>query len=123
MRYRLAVLLPGIIFLVGCGSESAVKPSTTPTAAASVVVPIGNWSNAASMATARWEHAAILLATGKVLLMGGDDPNTIGIRTAELYDPTTDTLVVGEWTPYGPVERYGNASPGWSGSFRWWPYA
>ena len=91
MRYRLAVLLPGIIFLAGCGSESAVKPSTAPTAAASVLVPIGNWSNAASMATARWEHAAILLATGKALVLGGNDPNTIGIQNTELYNPMSDT--------------------------------
>jgi hypothetical protein len=35
------------------------------------------------MATARWNHVAILLATGKVLVMCGDDQNTIGVQTAE----------------------------------------
>jgi RHS repeat-associated protein len=51
------------------------------------------WTTTGSMGTARQEHTALLLATGKVLVAGGRSSNsgTTGLTTAELYDKTTGT--------------------------------
>ena len=61
----------------------------------------GRWTLTGSMLEARQEHAAILLANGKVLVLGG---NASGggiprvLFTAELFDPSTGT-----WTKTGRV--------------------
>src|SRR5438105_4480950 len=50
----------------------------------------GQFESTGSMATARSQHTATLLANGKVLVAGGN--NTIGhVAGAELYDPSTGT--------------------------------
>jgi hypothetical protein len=49
------------------------------------------------MATARYDHTATLLPSGKVLVTGGQNGNG-RIATAELYDPTT-----GLWAPAGTM--------------------
>jgi N-acetylneuraminic acid mutarotase len=46
------------------------------------------WFDAGSLSTGRAYHTATLLSNGKVLVLGGNAPDTID---AELYDPTTDT--------------------------------
>jgi hypothetical protein len=46
----------------------------------------------------RSEHAAILLPSGKVLVVGGVSPGNEVLATAELYDPTTGT-----WSPTGSM--------------------
>jgi N-acetylneuraminic acid mutarotase len=53
----------------------------------------GTWSGAASMSTARMNHTATLLASGKVLVAGGSNGSAT-IASAEVYDPASDT-----WTP------------------------
>ena len=50
------------------------------------------WVPAASMGTARSEHDATLLQSGKVLVVGGPD------ATVEIYDRATDT-----WSPGAPM--------------------
>lgn len=55
------------------------------------------WTYTADMATARHDHAGILLSNGKVLVAGGR--NTDGtIAAAELYDRDTNT-----WSPAGSL--------------------
>jgi RHS repeat-associated protein len=51
------------------------------------------WTTTGSMGTARQEHTALLLSTGKVLVAGGrsSSSGTTGLTTAELYDRTTGT--------------------------------
>ncbi len=54
---------------------------------------VGTFSYTGSMATARTEHAAALLANGKVIVAGGlDRPDSVvPVSSAELFDPTTGT--------------------------------
>jgi hypothetical protein len=76
----LTLLLAGIVSpatTVASGPQAA--PTGTP-----VFYPVGQ------MATARANHAAVLLRTGKVLVVGGDD-GAFAIASAELYDPLTGT--------------------------------
>ena len=50
------------------------------------------WTTTGSMATARQEHTATLLATGKVLVVGGrSGSGTTALATAELFDRITGT--------------------------------
>jgi N-acetylneuraminic acid mutarotase len=63
----------------------------------------GAWSAAGSLTTARWDHIAALLPNGNVVIAGGfiqTSPNTSAfIRSAELYNPATNT-----WTVIQPME-------------------
>lgn len=54
-----------------------------------------NFSFTGNLATARNGHTATLLPSGKVLVVGGSD-GTMGLASAELYDPAT-----GSWTATG----------------------
>jgi N-acetylneuraminic acid mutarotase len=61
------------------------------------------WANAASMSVAREGDAAVLLHSGKVLVAGGqtstaDSSSPSYTRTAEIYDPASDT-----WTSAGTM--------------------
>lgn len=57
------------------------------------------WSLTESMNTPRQQHKAILLASGKVLVVGGHDGSR-WLDTAELYDPETGT-----WAPAGRTQE------------------
>jgi hypothetical protein len=46
----------------------------------------------AQMTTPRAEHAATLLANGKVLITGGNDNTGISLASAEIYDPVANTF-------------------------------
>ena len=58
-----------------------------------------SFATASSLATARYNHSATLLANGKVLVAGGRNtsPST-SFASAELYDPVT-----GAWTSVGSL--------------------
>src|SRR5215211_4320807 len=53
------------------------------------------WSSAANLTTARRQHTATLLPSGKVLVMGGYGSSGV-IAVPELYDPSANT-----WTGTG----------------------
>jgi N-acetylneuraminic acid mutarotase len=55
----------------------------------------GNWTTTGSMHHARGLHTASVLPDGKVLVSGGSKDNHYanGLKSAELYDPST-----GKWT-------------------------
>jgi large repetitive protein len=57
----------------------------------------GTWSAVAAMSVARTEHTAMLLPSGRVLVVGGTDGTTT-FTSAEVYDPTSDT-----WSPVAPM--------------------
>ena len=46
-----------------------------------------SWRLTGSMATARYDHTATQLATGKVLVTGGYDNNQGDLSSAEIYSP------------------------------------
>ena len=50
----------------------------------------GTWSSTDPMGTARREHTATLLPSGKVLVAGGQNGSNY-LASAELYDPDTNT--------------------------------
>ncbi len=104
-----ATLLPDGDVLVAGGYRSTVSTlggpqnGTQPLASVELYHPSTNtWSNAAPMATARADHTATLLASGKVLVTGGY--GSAGVLTStELYDPASNTwsaraaLPAGRW--------------------------
>ncbi|AZM49244.1 Kelch-like protein 17 [Streptomyces sp. WAC 06738] len=58
----------------------------------------GAWSAAEGMSTGRSHHRAVLLRSGRLLVIGGTDDSTfdVGYQNAEVYDPQART-----WTPTG----------------------
>ena len=61
----------------------------------------GTWSSAGSMHDPREGHTATLLSNGKLLIAGGcagENGNSLGLASAELYDPATGT-----WTLTGSM--------------------
>lgn len=64
------------------------------------------WSSTESMASARGQHAAVLLSTGKLLVANG--VNATGfVASAELFDPATGT-----WSSAGSPGIQGNVASG-----------
>lgn len=64
---------------------------------AHAAIQSSDWAAAGSMHTVRHAHTATVLATGKVLVVGGWDTSNV-LATAELYDP-----VSGAWTATGSL--------------------
>ena len=56
----------------------------------------GTWTNTGSLNTPRTAHTATLLASGQVLVVGGEDSGNNFLTSAELYNP-----VSGKWTVTG----------------------
>jgi hypothetical protein len=70
------------------------------------VVDGGKWVHTGPMTQDRDGHAAVLLLDGRVLVSGGNSSSGI-VKTAEIYDPATNT-----WSPTGSmgVARMNHAS-------------
>ncbi len=73
------------------------SPSGFNTASTTPVEPAarsGTFAATGALSSARNSHAAILLPSGKVLVVGGLGSTSLAVATAELYDPATGT-----WAP------------------------
>ena len=61
----------------------------------------GKTTAAASLTHARKEHTSLLLADGRVLIIGGlvnetvDGPNIDSLNSTEIYDPESDSWSLG----------------------------
>ncbi|WNG17550.1 kelch repeat-containing protein [Cystobacter fuscus] len=95
VRSRVLVFL-GSTLLLSCGKEAPAPANDA--AVASITAPLAvapGWSSTAPMDSPRTRHAAVLLGSGKLLIVNG--VTGLGpINGAELYDPATDT-----WTSAG----------------------
>lgn len=60
----------------------------------------GKWTETGEMHDARWDHTAILLNNGQVLVVGGSTSKESDSTSAELYDPTT-----GKWKQTGSMNH------------------
>ncbi len=60
----------------------------------------GTWAETGRMEQGRAGHTAVLLANGKVLVVGGWDQNGRDSTNAEIFD-----LAAGRWTPTSPPNR------------------
>ena len=67
----------------------------------------GQWSTTGSMPSVRAYQAAVLLANGEVLVVGGEDSSISSLASAELYNPATGT-----WQPTASMH-----------ASRWLPFA
>jgi N-acetylneuraminic acid mutarotase len=85
----------GVLVAGGYGSDSGYGYYSS-LAGAELYDPANDsWSPAASMSTARSNHPATLLPSGKVLVAGGYTYNSgATLASAELYDPASDS-----WSP------------------------
>jgi hypothetical protein len=65
------------------------------------------WTETGEMNVARYDHTAIMLKNGKVLVAGGSDGKGHDLSSAELYDPAT-----GKWMVTGSLNtpRYGGSA-------------
>jgi hypothetical protein len=106
-KYHTSTLLAdGRVLVVGGGENGLTSAELYDPAS-------GNWTATGSLATPRFNHSAILLPNGKVLVAGGAHifgkacPALDDADRAELYDPVT-----GQWSAAGRMTspRAGHAS-------------
>lgn len=90
LKHVATLLDDGRVLLTG-GVSANQGPNAITTASAEVFDPVaGTFTSVASMGTPRSEHAAVLLADGRVFVFGGT-------ATGEIYDPVANT-----WTSTSP---------------------
>jgi N-acetylneuraminic acid mutarotase len=106
-----ATLLSGGDVLVAGGFVSCDDDFCLDTATAELYDPsTGRWATTGSMRGPREQFTATLLGDGDVLVAGGlnaAEYNPVGMKTADLYDPTTGT-----WTTTASMSyaRYGQTA-------------
>jgi hypothetical protein len=90
--FSITVLQSGKVLVAG--GQPDYDPNWA-TAAVDLYDPATNlWSAATPLNTPRQFPCAVLLPSGKVLVVAGANPTVLSLATAELYDPATNT-----WTP------------------------
>jgi hypothetical protein len=80
-----------------CGGRFESGPGQLPTTAEAEIYDPGSNSfvAVAPMGTARYDHAAVLLGDGRILVTGGTGSTGSDLDTAEVFNPAT-----GQWTPF-----------------------
>jgi hypothetical protein len=91
-----AMYRPGKVLYTGGGDINTAGTSLTTAAVVDMTAGSPAWRTVQSMVSGRYMHNLVVLADGKVLAVGGSataDQTTAvpGPRTAELWDPTTET--------------------------------
>ena len=97
LDFTATLMTNGRVLIVGGRTQSfAYAVAGAPSAQVEIFDPATKrFSAAASLGVARSGHTATLLASGKVLVAGGDGG---GLGTAEIYDPSS-----GHWTATSPM--------------------
>ncbi|MFN3331684.1 MAG: kelch repeat-containing protein [Caldilinea sp.] len=88
-RGHTATLLPGGRVLVAGGVDPTDENFTVLDSAELFDSTANTWSNAAPMPVPRHNHRAVLLPSGEVLLVGGENRDGL-VASAALYDPASD---------------------------------
>jgi len=91
-----AVLLPTGRVLVAGGASGTAGPGPVLRSAELYDLRTGRWTATGAMTTARYNYTATVLASGRVLIVGGVNAAGTTLATAELYDPT-----IGRWRATG----------------------
>ncbi|MDX2043271.1 MAG: kelch repeat-containing protein [Acidobacteriota bacterium] len=93
-RHTATLLANGKVLIVG--GVSITNPCCTPATNAELYdATTGKWTLTGNPITPRYDHAAVRLANGKVLIVGGDGRPIVPTQ-AEIYDPAT-----GAWSSAG----------------------
>jgi hypothetical protein len=104
--HRATLLADGRVLVTG--GESVPFSEWTALASAELYDPVaGTWRPTAPMASARVNHAQVLLADGRVMVAGGTSA-TVGavptgplwLASVEVFDPSTET-----WTTWAPLSQ------------------
>ena len=96
-RYAMTATTLGDGTVLVAGGDNGAPDSTAALSAAVIYSPATGWTAATSMQAPRFDHAAQLLADGRVLVAGGCDGSR-ALASAEIFDPGT-----GQWTPTGSM--------------------
>lgn len=96
--HHAATLLANGKVLVSGGRNTSSSDLAVRTKADLYDPATGKWIATGAMLTGRSQHTATLLPNGKVLAVGGSNPNGLEPKTPELYDPST-----GVWSATGAV--------------------
>jgi len=99
-QHTATLLADGKVLVVG-GIDTTASNTTVLSSAELYDPHTGRWTATGSMHNARGSHVALLLSTGRVLVIGGwcNKEQTCILNSAELYDPHT-----GIWTPTSAME-------------------
>jgi hypothetical protein len=103
-RYALtATALAGGKILVAGGNDGT-SGGTAAMSAVAIYDSTTGWTAAEAMKVARFDHAAVRLNDGRILVAGGSSASGTALASAEIYDPAT-----GHWTLTGSMgqARYG----------------
>lgn len=74
------------------GASSCVVRVTWPTGLAHPLLVDPAWTTTGSLTTGRRAASTVLLASGRVLIAGGEGASSVVHSSAELYDPTSGTF-------------------------------
>jgi hypothetical protein len=113
-RYALTATTMGDGRILAAGGDDGSSGSSAATNAAAIYAAGSGWSAIESMNVARFDHGAVALKDGRILVAGGSDAAGTPLASAEIYDPAS-----GHWTLTGSMStpRYGQTltllSNGW----------